>query len=233
MGGLDTGISAATRNICIESAVFDPESIRRTTQRLGLRSEASARFEKSLDPTFSAVALRRAVQFLEFARVGGTVTGSSEYVNESRVNSITLAITHAYIESRIGDSIDVSEVMKTLSDLEFAPAMCRGNFATLYPSNVSLGHRERNQAIETIYEVVVPSHRATNDMGSIDDIVEEVARIHGYDSISESPVPGAFAIARRNDWGMFRNEIQNYFSDSGFFEAYNYSFGNAEKDAAA
>lgn len=209
MGGLDTGISPSTKNIYVESAVFDPTSIRLTAQRLGLRSEASTRFEKSLDPTFSPVALRRAVQFLNFAKVGGTVTGSSEFLNESRVNHTVLCLTHAFIENRIGVRISETEVLKTLSDLEFAPAVLNGN-----------------------YEVIVPSHRATKDVRIIEDIVEEVGRIHGYDTITESPIPGEFAITVRNDWVALRNDIQNYFVGSGFYEAYNYSFSNAEKDAS-
>lgn len=207
MGGLATGITAATKNICIESAVFDPTSIRLTAQRLGLRSDASTRFEKSLDPTFSEVALRRAMQFLKFAKVGGTVTGHFEYLNEDKVNHTVLSLTHTFIESRIGVAISEAEVLKTLSDLEFAPAVLGGN-----------------------YEVIVPSHRATKDVRIIEDIVEEVGRIHGYDLIGEAPIPGEFAITHRNDWVAMRNTIQNYMVGAGFYETFNYSFSNAEKD---
>lgn len=177
MGGIDTGISPNTKNIYIESAVFDPTSIRLTAQRLGLRSEASTRFEKSLDPTFSQEALRRAMQFLKFANIGGTVVGAFEYLDELRVNRTVLALSHDFIEARIGVSLQEAEVLKTLSDLEFAPAVLNG-----------------------MYEVIVPSHRATKDIRIIEDIVEEIGRIHGYDSIAESPIPGEFAITVRNDW---------------------------------
>ncbi len=209
MGGIDTGISPTTKNIYIESAVFDPTSIRLTAQRLGLRSEASTRFEKSLDPTFSQEALRRAMQFLNFSNISGMVVGAFEYLDESRVNRMVLALSHDFIEARIGVPLQEAEVLKTLSDLEFAPAVLNGK-----------------------YEVIVPPHRATKDIRIIEDIVEEIGRIHGYDTIAESPIPGEFAITLRNDWVSLRNAVQNYCIGSGFYEVYNYSFSNLQKDAS-
>ncbi len=69
MGGLSSRITESTRNICIESAVFDPVAIRLTAQRLGLRSDASTRYEKSLDPTLSERALMRGLDILSFSKV--------------------------------------------------------------------------------------------------------------------------------------------------------------------
>lgn len=149
------------------------------------------------------------MQFLQFTQVGGTVVGSFEFVDEARVNHTELTLTHAFIESRIGAKISEVEVLKTLSDLEFAPAVLHGT-----------------------YEVIVPSHRATKDVRIVEDIVEEVGRIHGYDMIGEAPIPGEFAITIKNEWVALRNQVQNYFVGAGFYEGFNYSFSNEEKDAA-
>lgn len=121
MGGMDTGIGPNTRNVCIESAVFDPTSIRLTAQRLGLRSEASTRFEKSLDPTLSISALKRAIQFLDFVKTGGAVSGFATYIDSKKLNEVELKLSHDFIVSRIGTQLDPSEILRTLDVLEFSP----------------------------------------------------------------------------------------------------------------
>ncbi len=188
MGGLDSGITANTKNICIESAVFDATAIRLTAQRLGLRSDASTRFEKSLDPLLSSLALRRAIQLLNFAKVGGTITGISEYVNAGKVRNIELNVPHDFIESRIGTTLSVEEATGILERLGFMPELQNGT-----------------------HHVRVPSHRASKDISIPEDIVEEIGRLHGYDSILEVPIPGVFQMTTKNDWVSLRNTLQNYF----------------------
>lgn len=224
MWGLHTGISETTKNICVESAVFDAASIRQTAKRLSLTSDASMRFGKSLDPTFSPIALRRAVQFLEFAKVGGTLVGYSEYLNESPLRDSTLAFTHAQIEKSIGIKISENEILKTLSDLEFAPVKTQGVYDLLYPSNESSANQNIHQNVETIYEVVVPSHRATKDIKSTNDMIEEIARIHGYNHIDETPISWVLGIVPKNDDIVLRNSLQNYLVGCGFSEAWNAPF---------
>jgi phenylalanyl-tRNA synthetase beta chain len=209
MGGMDSGITENTTNICIESAVFDPISIRLTAQRLGLRSDASTRFEKSLDPLLSSKALRRAVQILDFAGVGGEICGISEYIREESVQKIELDVPHDFIESRIGTPVSPEEASRILTKLGFAPTLR-----------------------QSTHHVTVPSHRATKDISIPEDIVEEIGRLHGYDTIPEAPIPGVFQMTEKNRGVALRNQIQNYFVGNGFFEAFNYSFSNASKDAS-
>ena len=187
MGGMSSRITETTKNIAIESAVFDPVSIRLTAQRLGLRSDASTRFEKSIDPLVAVDALMRGLDILAFSKVGGVLAGQSHFVNESTINHITLRVTPKFIIERLGKVISTEEMMDILTRLEFAP---------------------RLEGTEIV--VTVPPHRATKDVTIVEDLVEEIGRIIGYDEITEAPIPGEFTITRSNSEVIKRRKIQDF-----------------------
>ena len=151
MGGLHTGVTEKTRNICFEAAVFDATSIRLTAQRLGLRSDASTRYEKSLDPLGSERALARAVQLLGFLGHTTTVTAGSRYLDSSQVRDITLSVSYDFLTARLGKKIEATEMETTLTHLGFAPQYTNG-----------------------VFTLKVPSWRATKDVTMAEDIVEEI-----------------------------------------------------------
>lgn len=209
MGGMYSGVTESTQNVYFESAVFDPTAIRLTAQRLAIRTDASTRYEKSLDPVMSKAALARTISLLDFVGQTGKVTGASYYLDESRVKNITLDVPLSFIRSKLGKEIAETEIMHTLTKLGFSPVVNDG-----------------------VVQVKVPSWRATKDISINEDIVEEIGRVHGYDEIDERAIPGYFDIAVRNHWVELRGKTQDYFSGKGLYEAFNYSFSNEAKDAA-
>ena len=155
MGGLDTEVEKNTKNIFIESAIFNPVNIRRTSKRI-LRSEASSRFEKGIDPNRSLMALNRAAYLLNKYAGGKVLSGHISY-DKSNKEDKKIEITLEKINSVLGMNLTKEEVKDTLERLKF---------------KVELG--------ETI-TVYVPTRRL--DVSIKEDIIEEVGRIYGYDKI--------------------------------------------------
>jgi len=159
MGGKHSGINAQTKAIFLESAHFDATSTRRTAVRFKVRSEASARFEKTLDPNQNILGIKRFLQLLHAEGVSYTCAKDIISLGEA-ISPITLTISHEYIEQRIGTEIDADFIIKTLESIEFGV---------------------QQQGSE--YIVTVPTFRAAKDVGIKEDIVEEIARFYGYSSI--------------------------------------------------
>jgi len=163
MGGKDSAVTNATTRIVFESANFSPVSVRKTSSRLALRSESSARFEKSLDPKQCEAALNRAVELMRQlcpdARVVSTVVDA--YPNPQKPVVVEMAASE--IASRLGADIPDKDAVDILTRLGFA---------------VKTGSK--------MLMVTVPSWRATRDVSIREDLIEEVARIWGYDRISST-----------------------------------------------
>lgn len=165
MGGLNSGISDKTNSVLIESANFNALTIRKTSTALGLRSESSARYEKTLDPEITTVALARYLHLLKEADNNIVVTSSLTDVYNKKYNAVTINITKEYIDRYIGISISEETILNILRKLEFVVKV------------VDTG----------VYEILVPTFRATKDISQPCDIVEEITRIYGYDNITPKP----------------------------------------------
>ena len=163
MGGAATGISAKTQSVLLESANFDPVVIRRTAARHKKRSEASMRFEKSLDPNHNADAL---VRFLFLLDCAGASYRTSENIISLGENAqpIIITVEHVFIEARLGIKLDTHQVVSILEKLFF-------------------GVEQSVEESKVLYTITVPSFRATKDIKIAEDIVEEVGRYVGYDSL--------------------------------------------------
>lgn len=165
MGGLDSEIKENSESVILESACFDSASIRKTATALGLRSEASNRYEKSLDPEMTTTAIGRYLHILRYIDGGvRVVTGlSDEYPKhyERRV----ISTTPEFINHYVGVNFSNEFIINTLA---------------------SLGFKVKNDGFNL--QIEVPSFRATKDVTIPVDIVEEVARIYGYDNIKPEPV---------------------------------------------
>ena len=101
IGGMSSAISETTKHVYFESACFDPVSIRLTSQRLGIRTDASMRFEKSLDPTLATRAMPRVFDLLSFLGKNGTCTGAFSYLNREKVRDIEIATDLGFIEKKL------------------------------------------------------------------------------------------------------------------------------------
>lgn len=163
MGGAKSGISARTKSVLLESANFDATTIRRTSARHKKRTEASARFEKSLDPHQNSDALKRFLFLLDAA--GVTYQAGDHIVSLGQCpEQKFITIQHAFIEARLGIIIKSERIISILEKIAFNVAKSVEND-------------------EVIYTITVPSFRATKDVKIPEDIVEEVGRYIGYDTL--------------------------------------------------
>ncbi len=158
MGGLNSGITESTKNILIESAMFNPYNIRYTSIRLGLRSEASLRFEKPLNYEYCLLALKRACHLLEKYADAKIVKGSISYDKVDKTPKV-IKVTLKDFNSILGMKVEDNDVKETLTNLGFT-------------------YHEKNSE----YEVEVPNRRQ-DIYPQKEDIIEEVGRLMGYDNI--------------------------------------------------
>ena len=161
MGGLDSEIVGDTNAVVLECANFDGVSVRKSSSRLGLRTDASARYEKMLDPEMTVTAAKRFAYLLQSIDEGATVASllTDEYVR--KYPEIDITFDKAYVDKYTGIDITEERIVKTLTALGF---------------DVSKDGESFN--------VKVPSFRATKDVTIKADIIEEITRIYGYDNFS-------------------------------------------------
>lgn len=206
MGGEETEISSSTRTILLESAYFDPVSIRRTAKGLGLSTEASYRFERGADPEMPVKALNLATWLL-VELCGGRCAGEVKDVYPRPVERKRLRVRQERIRRVVGVSIPPEDVEATLVGLEFDPRW-----------------REEEKA----FEVTVPSFR--QDVSVEDDLVEEAARHFGYDRVPSHyfrpQAPGRDLPTAAHD-RLIGEILQGY----GFSQAVNYVFTSPEREA--
>lgn len=159
-GGLKSGISNETNSVLFEAAVFDSESVRKTSRAVGLITDASQRYEKSLDPEITPVALARILYLLKEIDSGAKVVSRFSDCYKKKYDRITIELDPNFIGKIVGTEISKEFIVKTLKALEFN---IKDNGDKLL--------------------VGVPTFRATKDVSIKEDLVEEVARMFGYDNI--------------------------------------------------
>ncbi len=177
MGGLESEIVEDTGSVVLESANFDGVSIRKSSSRLGHRTDASARYEKMLDPELTLDAVGRFVKLVKDIDSGARVASklTDKYVR--KYPEISLSFNKKYVDRYTGIDISDEQITKTLTALGFGVEYANGE-----------------------YSVKVPSWRATKDVTIKADIIEEITRIYGYDNFKISttasplkPVPNDYA----------------------------------------
>lgn len=164
MGGLDSEINDNTTNVLIESACFDGAKVRKTALSLGLRTEASARYEKMLDPELTMTALSRFVYIAKKYDDGAEVSSAVNDVYNYHYAPRTVEISKQYIDNFVGIDIPVDRIKEILTSLQFGVAEKNG-----------------------VFTISVPTFRNTKDINGKQDIVEEITRIYGYDNILPQP----------------------------------------------
>ena len=210
MGGADSEVAGATTRVAFESASFDPLSVRRTSKRLGLSTDASYRFERGADVEAPVRALRR-VQALLRDIGAGTPHGAIVDRYPAPRPAVTVTLRHGRIRQVLGVDVEPAFVSATLGRLGFGAV----------PLPAGSG--------EDAWRVTVPAYRV--DVGREIDLIEEVARHHGYDRLPATfpaavrpPAPASGTLARRR-------LLRRVLTASGCSEAITYGF--IEEAAAA
>jgi phenylalanyl-tRNA synthetase beta chain len=165
MGGQSSGTNENTRHIYVESASFDPITIRKTSQRLGIRTDSSMRFEKGVDKTLPHLAQKRYIDLL--SAFIPDIKHEKQTVITSSVTPSVIELTHDMLTRKVGTQIAEADAIDILERLGFEAHIVKG-----------------------VYSVSVPSWRDTGDITLPEDIVEEVARHTGYDAIPSVLLPG-------------------------------------------
>lgn len=207
MGGANSEVSEGTTRILLESAKFDGGTIRKTSRQLGLRSEASLRFEKEVNPEAVIPALNRAAALMAELAGGQVASGIVEAVAREH-RPVQIEITLGRINSYLGTSLTMDEVTSIFRRLNFT-------FEPLEQDGLL---------------VHVPSRRG--DITRTVDLIEEVARLHGYDNIpttlmNTETTPGALTKEQ-----AIRRTVRRLMTGSGLHEAITYSFTHPEQIAS-
>jgi phenylalanyl-tRNA synthetase beta chain len=202
MGGAGTMVDAATTSLFLESANFHASTVRRTSMRLGLRTDASARFEKAQDPANAEAAVHHFVALLQqhcpTAKPAGPLVDPAGYRYQGKV----IALRRARLLGKLGVRLDDDKVAAILRSLQFDVVPTASGF-----------------------DCVPPSFRATKDIAIEDDLIEEVGRMFRYDNIPERPLQGVVAPPKRNDeLFLARRLVEVGCLELGCSEVYNYSF---------
>lgn len=201
MGGYDSEITETTCDVLLESANFQPSSVRATAKKLGIHTEASYRFERGADPEAVIPALDRAAQLIaELA--GGTICEGVTDVYPGQREPLQIQLRPERVNFILGTTLETSEIEQILSRLGF---------------NV-----EASQPKKNIYQVTVPSFRG--DITREIDLIEEIARVHGYDNIPTALPKGDIPIPVPNISVEVGRRIKHFLLGSGMMESVNYSF---------
>jgi phenylalanyl-tRNA synthetase beta chain len=200
MGGFNSEVGDATRRIVLESANFDMKSVRRTARMLKLRSDASARFERGLDPNLTKDAAARATQLILELSPGASVSAVAD-VYPRPLTPRTLTLPFREFERLLGLRYEPVQVLDVLSRLGFSPKLSdEGDEATLV--------------------VIVPTWRG--DVTLAADVVEEVARVVGYDTLPETLPTGETAPVWRDHIYVMQRQIRSVLTGAGGFETVTY-----------
>ena len=203
MGGKNTEVSEETKNIILESAYFNPTSVRRTSATHGLRSDSSARFEKGIDPNMQKAALARVVELILELCPNAVVESSVGVVNKEEEKVVE--ITTSYINNYLGITLSTEEIAAILEGLSFTVEVSGENLV-----------------------VKVPTRRP--DISIKQDLVEEVIRIYGYDNLASTlpkfskTTKGGLTYSQR----MVR-DLRAVYASLGFNDTINYSLVSEEE----
>ncbi len=206
MGGLESEVTPATRRVLIESAYFNPRTVRRTAKRLGLSTEASYRFERGVDPDAVTHALERATQLM-LALGGGEAPGERLDVYPAPIYHPRLSLRVSRANRVLGTNFSAEEMVALLRRLHLPVLEMDGENLVLQ----------------------VPSFRG--DLEREEDFIEEIARLAGYGLIPVTLPRGVVAIPRASREEELRSQAKQLLLGQGFFEAITYSFQSYRLEA--
>ena len=202
MGGQNSAINNETTEIVIEAANFDAVSVRKTAGKLGLRTDASMRYEKSLDQNLAETGLRRAYALLKTICKDVEVISEITDISNFSVNQGPITLSLNWINDKIGQEIPEKQIRNILERLGFVVVKDSNNL-----------------------NITIPTWRAAKDVSIREDILEEIIRIFGYDNIVTSAPLISLDPPEMLSERMLERKLKNILSGNlGLNEAYNYSF---------
>ncbi len=207
MGGNDSSIADDTTSLLLESATFDGVSVRKSTTRLGLRTDASMRYEKMLDPEITVMAIERFLRILTELDDGVKIVSALTDKYVKHYETISLDFDKNYVDRYTGIEITNERIVKTLTALGFKVTQNGDDF-----------------------NVIVPSWRATKDVTIKADIIEEITRIYGYDNFeiktTFSPLFPVLKSTSKTDEAQIKDILVKKY---GFHEIHSYIWNDAKK----
>jgi phenylalanyl-tRNA synthetase beta chain len=206
IGGADSAISDSTTRIVLESANFNASSVRKTSSRLKLRTDASMRFEKAQDPVNTIRGLERAYALLQEVSPGIQLAGglADNYRPLPVPGPVVLPLD--WLDRKLGRTLSGQEVRGILEALEFRV----------------------EEIAPRVFSVFVPTWRATKDVAIKEDLVEEVGRMIGYDSIPPVAPLTPARVPPASPEREFHHRVREMAAAQGFTEVHNYSFISEE-----
>lgn len=194
MGGLNSEIEADTQTVVFESAVFYGGSVRKTAKKVGLRTEASSRFEKGLSAENALRAANRAIELVELLGAGEVVEGKIDvYPTKQKINQIKLDVPK--INNLLGTNLSKQEMTEILEKLEIKV--------------------EKDNVISPYFRM---------DLEFVADIAEEIGRFYGYDKLDATLIKADTTLGIRNKEQNIKKKIKEVLVNSGFSEIYTYGF---------
>jgi phenylalanyl-tRNA synthetase beta chain len=206
-GGLDSGVSNKTTSIFLESAYFNPVSVRKTAKRHAVNTDSSFRFERGVDPELTVVALKRAALLIKEI-AGGKISSDITDIYPTKIAGFNVEFDLNYCDRLIGKSLDRDLIKTILASLDIELKAENGDVWSLY----------------------VPPYRT--DVQRAVDVVEEILRIYGYNNI-ESPAKlnTSLSYGVKPDKNKLQNSISDMLTSNGFSEIMNNSLtANANYD---
>jgi len=198
IGGANSEISVNTVNVLLESATFDGANNRETAQTLGLRTEATLRFEKGLRPELAPIALRRATGLIQEVAGGTVAPGIVDVLSDEGADAPVVSLTGEKIRRMLGMEVDPKRVQETLDALGFT----------------------WESAGESELKVTVPYWR--NDVNIEEDLVEEVVRTIGYDLVPTTMLSSPIPFQQPVPVMGLRDQIKDLLASEGIQEVINY-----------
>ncbi|MBI3824260.1 MAG: phenylalanine--tRNA ligase subunit beta [Planctomycetes bacterium] len=208
MGGLDTEVAAATKNILLESASFDFVSIRRTYRHFDLPSEASARFSRGIHPETVKPAAERAADLMRQYAGGSVCKGLVDCYPAPKPPQVVEFNTEQ-MDRLLGFKIDRSDARRILESLEYKV--------------------EPHPTLSSAWKVTVPTHRLDVQEGTA-DLVEDIVRIHGYDRVPTTLLAEPLPRQEANEPILFEEKVRDILVDCGLQEVMCYALTVPEKE---
>ena len=203
-GGLKSGTTIETKNVFLESAFFNPVSIRKTSQRHTLKTDASYRYERTCDPNITVWALRRAVKLIQ-ELAGGEICGQMVDLYPKPIERPTVEVNFRRMFDLVGQDIPLEAVRTALTSLDIEIVSETAEGMTLK----------------------VPTCKA--DVTRECDIVEEIMRIYGYNNIHfDERLNSCLSYGKKPDPRKLKNAVSDYLTDNGFSEIMNNSLTKSE-----
>ncbi|WP_298496669.1 phenylalanine--tRNA ligase subunit beta [uncultured Algibacter sp.] len=193
-GGIDSGVTDSTTSIFLESAYFNPVSVRKSAKRHGLNTDASFRFERGIDPNICEYALKRAALLIQDL-AGGEITSDITDIYPNKIKDFEVRLSFENTKKLIGEEIPKETIKRILTSLDI----------------------KVNNVTETGLGLTVPAFR--NDVIREADVIEEILRVYGYNNIKTTEkLNASISTTTRFEDYKIQNIIGNQLASQGFFE---------------